>query len=75
MQNLQAVLVVMMDDIKSSIKLWLDDCLLHAKTENDLLATLNFFFEQSQKCVLKLHARNCVLFATMTRYFERLTTK
>jgi hypothetical protein len=26
----------MMDDIKSNIKVWLDDCLLHTKTEDDL---------------------------------------
>jgi hypothetical protein len=42
-QHLQSVLVIMMDDIKSNIKVWLDDCLLHTKTEDDLLATLNFF--------------------------------
>jgi hypothetical protein len=45
-QNLQSVLVVMIDDIKSNIKVWLDDCLFHTKTEDDLLATLNFFFKQ-----------------------------
>jgi hypothetical protein len=56
MQNLQSVLVVMMDDIKSNIKVWLDDCLLHTKTEDDLLTTLNFFFMQCQKYGLKLHA-------------------
>jgi hypothetical protein len=39
-QHLQSVLVVMMEDIKSNIKVWLDDCLLHTKTEDDLLATL-----------------------------------
>jgi hypothetical protein len=33
----------MMDDIKSNIKVWLDDCLLHTTTEDDLLETLNFF--------------------------------
>jgi hypothetical protein len=30
-QHLQSVLVVMMDDIKSNIKVWLDDCPLHTK--------------------------------------------
>jgi hypothetical protein len=35
----------MMDDIKSNIKVWLDDCLLHTKTEDDLLATLNIVFQ------------------------------
>jgi hypothetical protein len=30
-QHLQSVLVVMMDDIKSNIKIWLDDYLLHTK--------------------------------------------
>jgi hypothetical protein len=74
-QHLQPVLVVMMDDIKSNIKVWLDDCLLHTKTEDDLLATLNFFFKQCQKHVLKLHASKCVLFATTVRYCGRLITK
>jgi hypothetical protein len=45
-QHLQSVLVVMMDDIKSNIKVCLDDCLLHTKTDDDLLATLNFFFKK-----------------------------
>jgi Reverse transcriptase (RNA-dependent DNA polymerase) len=67
-QHLQSVLVVMMDDIKINIKLWLDDCLLHTKTEDDLLATLNFFFKKCQEHGLKLHASKCVLFATMVRY-------
>jgi hypothetical protein len=65
----------MMDDIKSNIKEWLDDCRLHTKTENDLLATLNFFFKQCREHGLKLHASRCVLFATTVRYFGRLTTK
>jgi Reverse transcriptase (RNA-dependent DNA polymerase) len=47
-QHLQSVLVVMMDDIKSNIKVYLDDCLLHTKTEEVLLATLNFFFKKCQ---------------------------
>jgi Reverse transcriptase (RNA-dependent DNA polymerase) len=74
-QNLQSMLVVMMDDIKSNIKVWLDDCLLHTKTEDDLLATLNFFFKQCQEHGLKLHASKCVLFATTVRYCGRLITK
>jgi hypothetical protein len=65
----------MMDDIKSNFKVWLDDCLLHTKTENDLLTTLNFFFKQCQKYGLKPHASKCVLFATTVRYCERLITK
>jgi hypothetical protein len=56
MQHLLSVLVVMMDDIKSNVKVWLDDCLLHTKTEDDLLATHNFFFKQCHKYELKLHA-------------------
>jgi Reverse transcriptase (RNA-dependent DNA polymerase) len=74
-QHLQSVLVVMMDDIKSNIKVWLDDCLLHTKTEDDLLATLNFFFKQCHEHRLKLHASKCVLFATTVRYFGRFITK
>jgi hypothetical protein len=48
-QNLQSMVVVMMNDIKSNIKVWLDDCLLHKKTEYGLLANLNFNFNQYQK--------------------------
>jgi hypothetical protein len=65
----------MMDDINSNIKVWLDDCLLHTKTEDDLLATLNFIFKQSQKYGLKLHASKCVLFETTMQYCGRLITK
>jgi RNase H-like domain found in reverse transcriptase len=64
-----------MDDIKSNIKVWLDDCLLHTKTEDDLLETLNFFFKKCQEHGLKLHASKCVLFATTVRYCERSITK
>jgi hypothetical protein len=74
-QHLLSVLVDMMDDIKSNIKVWLDDCLLHTKTEDDLLSTLNSFFKQCQKYGLKLHASKCWLFATTVRYCERLITK
>jgi Reverse transcriptase (RNA-dependent DNA polymerase) len=65
----------MIDDIKSNIKVWLDDCLLHTKTENDLLATLNFFFKQCREHGLKLHASKCVLLATTVRYCGMLITK
>jgi transcriptional regulator len=64
-----------MDDIKSNIKVWLNYCLLHTKTEDDLLAILNFFFKQCQEHGLKLHASKCVLFATMVRYCGRFITK
>jgi Reverse transcriptase (RNA-dependent DNA polymerase) len=59
------MLVVMMDDIKSNIKVWLDDCLLYTKTEDDLPENLNFIFKQYQKYGLKLHASKCVLFAVL----------
>jgi Reverse transcriptase (RNA-dependent DNA polymerase) len=74
-QHLQSVLVPMMEDIKSSIKAWFDDCLLHTKTEDDLLATLNFIFKKFQEHGLKLHASKCVLFASTVRYCGRLITK
>jgi RNase H-like domain found in reverse transcriptase/Reverse transcriptase (RNA-dependent DNA polymerase) len=74
-QHLQSVIIVMMDDIKSNIKVWLDDCLLHTKTEDNLLAILKFFVKKCQEHGLKLHASKCVLFATTVRYFENLITK
>jgi hypothetical protein len=74
-QHLQTVVVVMMDGIKSNIKVWLSDCLLHTKTEDDLLAILNFFFNQCREHGLKLHASKCVLFAPTVRFCGRLITK
>jgi Reverse transcriptase (RNA-dependent DNA polymerase) len=74
-QHLQSVLFVMMDDIKSNIKVWLDDCLLHTKTMDDLLETLNVSLKQCQEHELKLHASKCVLFSTTVRYCGRLITK
>jgi hypothetical protein len=71
----QSVLVVMMDDIKGNINIWLNNCLLHTKTEDDLLATFNLFFKQCQEHELKQHARKCMLFATTVRYCGRLITK
>jgi hypothetical protein len=68
------MLIVMMDDIKSNIKVWLDDCLLHTKTEDVLLATLNVFFKHCQEHRLKLHASKFVLLTTTMRYCGRLIT-
>jgi hypothetical protein len=65
----------MMDDIKSNIKVWLDDCQLHTKIEDDLLETLNFIFRQCQKHGLELHASKCVLLATAVRYCGRSIAK
>jgi hypothetical protein len=72
---MQSVLVVMMDEIKSNVKVWLDDCLLHTQTEDDLLSTLNFFFKKCQEHGLKLHASKCVLFSATVIYCARLITK
>jgi hypothetical protein len=74
-QNLQSVLVVMMDDIESNIEVYLDNCRLHTKTEDDFLETLNFFSKQCQEHELKLHASKRVLFATTVRYSVRLITR
>jgi Reverse transcriptase (RNA-dependent DNA polymerase)/RNase H-like domain found in reverse transcriptase len=73
-QHLQSMLIVMMDDIKSNIKVWLDDGLLHTKTEDDLLATL-IFLKKCQEHGLKLHASKFVLFASTVRKCGWLITK
>jgi hypothetical protein len=67
-QHLQSVFVVMMNDIKSNIKVWLNEFLLYTKTKDDLLTTLNVIFKQCQKYRSKLHASKCVLFATTVRH-------
>jgi hypothetical protein len=62
-QHLDSALVVKMDVINSNINVRSNDCLLYTKTKGDLLAALSFFLKQIQKCILKLHASTCVLFA------------
>jgi hypothetical protein len=74
MQHLQSTLVIIMNDINRNIKACLDDCQLHTKTKDDLLATLNFVFKKYQKYGLTLHVSKCVLFSTMVRYRGRLIT-
>jgi hypothetical protein len=64
-----------MDDIKSNIKVWLNDCPLHTMTEDDLLAALNFFFKKCKGHELKLHASKSVLFASTVRYCGMLINK
>jgi hypothetical protein len=48
---------------------------IRKKTDDDLLATVNFFFEKCQEHGLKLHASKRVLFSSTVRYCERLITK
>jgi Reverse transcriptase (RNA-dependent DNA polymerase) len=74
-QHLKSMVVVMMDGIKRNIKVWLDDCLLHTKTEDDLLATLNLFFKKCQEHGLKLHVIKCMSFTTTVRICVMLITK
>jgi RNase H-like domain found in reverse transcriptase len=74
-QHLQSILVMMMENIKENIKVWLDDCLLHAKTENLLLGVLRIFLTECATHGLKLHASKCVLFARDVKYCGRNINK
>jgi hypothetical protein len=50
-----------MDDIKNSIKVWLDDCLPHTKTEDDLVATFNIFQATSEVWIEASRQQVCVV--------------
>jgi hypothetical protein len=73
--HLQSVLVVMMNGIKTNIKVWLDDCLLIRRLKMTCSQLSIFFFKQCQEHGLKLHASKCLFFATTVRYCGRLITK
>lgn len=52
--------------------LWLGDILIHDKTLNDLIDTLDLFFRLCRRYNLKLQANNCKLFFTKVRCCGRI---
>lgn len=51
-------------EIRSRLKAWLDDFLLHAKDEGELLATIKTFFEVCRTRGLKVSIRKSNFFCT-----------
>lgn len=57
--------------IDKSIR-WLDDFLIHATTEEELLRNIQLFFTKCREFGLKLHAKKCELFLKEIKFCGRI---
>jgi hypothetical protein len=63
-----------MHDIRHSVKIWLDDNMIHVTDEGKLLEVLEYFFNTCLQHGLFLHAAKCDLYGTELRYCGRIIT-
>jgi hypothetical protein len=64
----------LMHDIRHSVKIWLDDNMIHVTSEEKLLEVLEHFFKKCLQHGLFLHAAKCDLYGTEVRYCGRIIT-
>lgn len=70
--NFQSKVEPCFAELRRSLMAWLDDFLLHSKTEKSLLALLEQFFAICRKRRLKLSARKCEFFRKEVRWCGRI---
>jgi RNase H-like domain found in reverse transcriptase len=61
-------------DIRHSVKIWLDDNMIHVTDEEKLLEVLEYFFKKCLQQGPFLHAGKCNLYGTEVRYCGRIIT-
>jgi hypothetical protein len=64
----------LMHDIRHSVKIWLDDNMIHVTDEKKLLEVLEHFLKKCSQNGLFLHAAKCDLYGTEVRYCGRIIT-
>jgi hypothetical protein len=72
--HMQAIMEDLMHDIRHSVKIWLDDNMIHVNSEEKLLEVLEHFFKTCLQHGLFLHAAKCNLYGTEVRYCGRIIT-
>jgi RNase H-like domain found in reverse transcriptase len=65
----------LMHDIRHSVKIWLDDSMIHETSEEKLLEVLEHFFKTCLQHGLFLHAAKCNPCGTEVRYCGRIITE
>jgi Reverse transcriptase (RNA-dependent DNA polymerase) len=70
--HMQAILEDLMHDFRKSVKIWLDDNMVHVDNEEKLLEVLEHFFKTCLQHGLFLHAAKCNLYGTEVRYCGRI---
>lgn len=72
--HMQSIMEELMHDIRHSVKIWLDDNMIHVTDEEKLLEVLEYFFKKCLQHGLFLHAAKCNLYGTEVRYCGRIIT-
>jgi hypothetical protein len=72
--HMQSIMKDLMQDIRHSVKIWLDENMIHVTDEEKLLEMLKYFFKKCLQHGLFLHAAKCNLYGTEARYCGRIIT-
>jgi hypothetical protein len=73
-EDMQAIMADLMHDIRRSVKIWLDDYMIQATSEEKLLEWLEHFFKNCFPHVIFLHAAKCNFYCTEFCYCGRIIT-
>jgi Reverse transcriptase (RNA-dependent DNA polymerase) len=72
--HMQSIMEDLMQDIRHSVKIWLDDNMIHVTDEKKLLEVPEYFFKKCLQNGLFLHTAKCSLYGTEVRYCGRIIT-
>jgi hypothetical protein len=72
--HMKATIEDLMHDIRHSVKIWLDDNMIHVTYEEKLLEVLEHFFKKCLQHGLFLQTAKCNLYGTEVRYCSRFIT-
>jgi hypothetical protein len=71
---MQSIMEELMHDRRRSVKIWLDENMIHVTDEKKLLKVLEHFLQKCLQHGLFLHAAKCNLYGTEVRYCGRIIT-
>jgi Reverse transcriptase (RNA-dependent DNA polymerase) len=72
--HMQSIMEDLMNEICHSVKIWLDDNMIHVTDEKKLLEVLEYFFKKCLQHGLFLHAAKYDLYGTEVRYCGHIIT-
>lgn len=73
--HFQAVTADAFAELSENMLHWIDDFMLHAPSEEQLLKKIKRFLELSRKAGFKLHAKKCDLFLMQAKFCGRIISK
>jgi RNase H-like domain found in reverse transcriptase len=73
--HMQACIEQLLENIRDSVAIWLDDVAPHGATETEYLDALEEFFRRVQQARLKLHARKATLISETVMFCRRIISR